>query len=126
MKKITTPEAPLAIGPYSQAVESGDTIYVSGQIALDPNTGALSGHSVEEQLEIALGHLSSILNAADASLRDVVKVTIYLLDITKFANVNDIYAQFFDSHRPARAVVEVSRLPKDALVEIDAIATREG
>jgi 2-iminobutanoate/2-iminopropanoate deaminase len=119
---IHTDLAPAAIGPYSQAVQSGDLVFCSGQIALLPGTGAMVDGDVETQTKQVLQNLGKVLEAAGASWNDVVKTTIYLKDLGDFQRVNAIYAERFGDDAPARATVEVSRLPKDALVEIDAIA----
>jgi len=119
---IQTAEAPAAIGPYSQAIRAGGTLYCSGQIALDAATGALIDGGVEAQTRKVLSNLSAVLAAADAGLDAVVKTTIYLTDLNDFQVVNRIYAEYFSGLAPARATVEVSALPKGACVEIEAIA----
>ena len=125
MKKvISTAEAPKAIGPYSQAIEAGGFIFVSGQIPLIPATGEIVEGSVEVQTARVLENLKAILEAAGASLEDVVKTTVYITNMDDFAKVNGIYGQYFQENPPARVCVEVSKLPKGALVEIDVIATR--
>ena len=122
---IQTPAAPAAIGPYSQAVRAGGMTFCSGQIALDPQTGQLVGlDDVALQTEQVMANLSAVLEAAGHPLSDIVKVQIFLADMNDFAVVNGIYESALDGHRPARATVEVSRLPKDVAVEIDAIAVR--
>lgn len=124
-KAIYTQEAPQAIGPYSQAVvcPPGQLLFVSGQLPLDPQTG-LMPESVAEQTERSLLNLQAILVGAGATLADVVKTTVYLSDIRDFAEMNAVYSRFFGEPYPARAAVEVARLPKDAKVEIDAVAVR--
>ena len=125
MKKvISTAEAPKAIGPYSQALEAGGFIFVSGQIPLIPATGEIVEGSVEVQTARVLENLKAILEAAGASLEDVVKTTVYITNMDDFAKVNGIYGQYFQENPPARVCVEVSKLPKGALVEIDVIAAR--
>ena len=125
MKKvISTAEAPKAIGPYSQAIEAGGFIFVSGQIPLIPATGEIVEGSVEVQTARVLENLKAILEAAGASLEDVVKTTVYITNMDDFAKVNGIYGQYFQENSPARVCVEVSKLPKGALVEIDVIAAR--
>jgi|HubBroStandDraft_6_1064221.scaffolds.fasta_scaffold1829208_2 2-iminobutanoate/2-iminopropanoate deaminase len=119
---VSTPSAPAAIGPYSQAVRVGDAVYVSGQIPLDPATGQPVAGGIAEQTERVLLNLAAILRAAGCSPRDVVKTTIYLVDLGSFAVVNEVYARHFEPPYPARATVQVSALPRGALVEIDAIA----
>lgn len=122
---VATKDAPAALGPYAQAVRAGEMTFLSGQIALDPDTGHLVGHDdVEVQTRQVMQNLLAVLAAADHLVEDLVKTTIYLADINDFAVVNVAYAHALGDHRPARATVEVSRLPKDALVEIDAIAVR--
>ena len=125
MKKvISTAKAPQAIGPYSQAIEAGDFIFVSGQIPLIPATGELVEGSVEVQTARVLENLKAILEAVGSSLESVVKTTVYITNMDDFAKVNGIYGQFFQENPPARVCVEVSKLPKGALVEIDVIAAR--
>jgi 2-iminobutanoate/2-iminopropanoate deaminase len=119
---VGTPAAPAAIGPYSQAVRMGDAVYVSGQIPLDPASAQLVAGGIAEQTERVLLNLAAILAAAGCGLRDVVKTTIYLVDLAHFAAVNEVYARHFDAPYPARATVQVSALPRGAQVEIDAIA----
>jgi 2-iminobutanoate/2-iminopropanoate deaminase len=122
---VATDQAPAAIGPYSQAVRAGQLLFCSGQIALDPATGALVDGGIDTQTLRVLDNLTAVLAAAGASWSDVVKTTIFLSDLDHFQRVNEIYAQRVGAVPPARATVEVSRLPKDALVEIDAIAHLE-
>ena len=125
MKKvISTAEAPQAIGPYSQAIEAGGVVFVSGQIPLIPATGELVEGSVEVQTARVLENLKAILEAAGSSLESVVKTTVYITNMDDFAKVNGIYGQYFQENPPARVCVEVSKLPKGALVEIDVIAAR--
>jgi len=122
---VVTDRAPSAIGPYSQAVKAGGFVFVSGQIALDPKSGEIVSDDVRLQARQALQNLGAILEAAGSSLEDVVKATIYMRDIQDFASVNEVYQEFFDSVRPARAAVAVAGLPKGAAVEIEAIAVAE-
>lgn len=119
---ISTDAAPAAIGPYSQAVAANGLLFCSGQIALDPATGSLAGGDVAAQTQRVLANLEAVLLAGGASFGSVVKTTIFLASMDDFATVNAIYGERFASDPPARATVEVSRLPKDVLVEIDAIA----
>lgn len=121
---IHTPNAPAAIGPYSQAIQAGNTVYVSGQIPIDPATGAFAGDDIITQTRQSLTNLESILNAAGAGLRDVVKTTVYLAHMEDFAAMNGVYAEFFTAPYPARAAFEVACLPKNALVEIECIAVK--
>ena len=122
MRIISTADAPRAIGPYSQAVINGGVVYCSGQIALDPRTGELCQGDVREQTRRVLKNLEAVLKDAGATKENVLKTTVYLADMDNFPAMNEVYAEFFGSHKPARATVEVSRLPKDVLVEIDCIA----
>ena len=125
MKKvISTANAPQAIGPYSQAIEAGGFVFVSGQIPLIPATGELVEGSVEVQTARVLENLKAILESAGSSLENVVKTTVYITNMDDFAKVNGIYGQYFQENPPARVCVEVSKLPKGALVEIDVIAAR--
>lgn len=120
---VSTDGAPGAIGPYSQAVRAGDFLFCSGQIALDPASGVLVGEGdVAAQTNRVLDNLAAVLEAGGASFASVVKTTIFLADMNHFPIVNEVYAARFSADPPARATVEVSRLPKDVLVEIDAIA----
>lgn len=123
MKKIVaTKEAPQAIGPYSQAIKAGGFVFVSGQIPLVPATGEMVQGGIEVQTEQVLKNLAAILKAAGSSLDAVVKTTVYITNIADFAKVNEVYAKFFVKDCPARVCVEVSNLPKGALIEIDVIA----
>ena len=119
---MSTDAAPRAIGPYSQAIEVNGWIFCSGQIALDPGTGEVVAGSVAVQTRQVLRNLQAVLEAADASLGSVVRTTVYLVAMDDFAEMNEVYAEFFGEHRPARATVEVSGLPKGVAVEIDAMA----
>ena len=121
-KSVFTNEAPRPIGPYSQAVVCGDFVFCSGQIGLDPLSGELVGKTAGEQAERALLNLRAILNTAGSELSHVVKVTVYLRNMKDFDEVNQAYSRHFADGKPARSLVEVSELPKGALVEIDAIA----
>ena len=120
---VDTDSAPKAIGPYSQAIKVGNFIFTSGQIAIDPEKNELISGGIQEQTRRVLENLKAVLEAAGSSLENVVKTTVYLSDMNEFSAMNEVYAQFFESTKPARATVEVSRLPKDVKVEIDAIAT---
>lgn len=126
MQVIHSKEAPEAIGPYSQAIRCGNMVYCSGQIPLHPETGEIVGTDIAAQTRQALKNLISILDTAESGLQNVVKTTVYLSDIEDFSRMNTIYAEYFGDNKPARACVEVSRLPKDVLVEIDAIAVSFG
>lgn len=122
LKEIRTPNAPAAIGPYSQAQVVGNLVFTAGQIPLDPATGAVIEGDVSAQTARVLDNLRALLEAAGASLQSVVKTTVYLVDMNDFAAMNAVYAEYFGEHRPARSTVQVARLPKDVKVEIDAIA----
>lgn len=126
MKKIiTTPKAPAPIGPYNQAIWSGDTLYVSGQIALDPATGSLVMNSIEEEAKQVMENLNAILTAAGMTFEQVVKTTIFLSDMNNFTTVNSVYGKYFDeANAPARETVAVAALPKFVNVEISAIAVK--
>jgi 2-iminobutanoate/2-iminopropanoate deaminase len=119
---VSTPDAPGAIGPYSQAIKAGGFLFVSGQIPLDPATGTLVGGSVADQAHRVLTNLGAILHAAGASFDRVVKTTVYVSDMTDFAAVNEVYASYFPAPAPARATIQAARLPRDVKIEIDLIA----
>ena len=121
---IHTDLAPAAIGPYSQAIQAGNTVYVSGQLPIDPATGAFAGADIASQTRQSLTNMKRILNAAGLDLCDVVKTTVYLANIADFAPMNEVYAQFFSAPFPARAAFEVACLPKNALVEIECVAVK--
>lgn len=118
---IATNEAPAAIGPYSQATKVGPFLFTSGQIALKPDGSLVTGDIVEQAHQV-FHNLQAILAASNASLQDVVKATVFIKDMNEFARLNEVYAQYFGDHRPARSTVEVARLPKDVQVEIEVIA----
>jgi len=125
MKKIiSTPNAPAAIGPYSQAVQVGDTLYTSGQIAINPATGNIAGPTIEEQTIQVMKNLSQILEAAGFAYSDVVKTTVFICDMASFSTVNKIYGEYFTGNAPARSCVEVKSLPKGALIEVEVIAQK--
>ncbi len=119
---ISTPQAPAAIGPYSQAVRCGNWLFVSGQIPLDPATGRMVEGDITVQTERVLQNLAAILEAAESSLARVLKTTVYMRDLEEFGKMNEVYARLLGDRPPARATVEVARLPRDARVEIDLIA----
>ncbi|HVE12728.1 MAG TPA: RidA family protein [Elusimicrobiota bacterium] len=121
---LSTDKAPAAIGPYSQAVESGGLVFVSGQIPLDPATGALVPGGIREQTRRALANLGAILAAAGLGPADVLKTTVYLTDLSLWPAMNEEYAAFFPAPHPARAAVGVGALPKGSLVEIEAVAAK--
>ena len=119
---IETASAPAPVGPYSQAVRAGGMIFASGQIPIDPKSGEIVEGGIEEQTRQVLENLKAVIEAGGASLEDAVKVVVYLKDMGDFQAMNEVYTRYFSGARPARACVEVSRLPKDVRVEIDAIA----
>ncbi|MBI4515110.1 MAG: RidA family protein [Deltaproteobacteria bacterium] len=123
---VSSDSAPAAIGPYSQALRAGDWLFCSGQIGLDPLTGTLVSGAVVAETEQVLANLAAVLQAAGGSLADVVRTTIYLVDLSDFARVNEVYAAHFRQPYPARATVGVASLPRGARVEIDAIALLAG
>ena len=120
---IASADAPKAIGPYSQAIRAGSLLFVSGQIPLDPQTGAMVDGDIGAQTHRVFANLRAILEAAGATFDNVVRTTVYLADMNDFAVVNEIYGTYFSSPAPARATVQAARLPKDARVEIDVIAS---
>jgi len=120
---VTSPAAPAAIGPYSQAIRAGSLLFLSGQIPLDPATGQLVPGGIEDQTRQVFTNIGSILKAAGASFDAVVSATVYVADMNDFAKVNEIYSTYFSAPAPARATVQVARLPKDALVEIQVVAS---
>lgn len=119
---VLTNHGPKPIGPYSQAIKSNGFLFISGQIALDPASGEFAGVTVQQQTERVLENLKAILEAGGVSLNHVVKTTVFLKDMNDFAAMNEVYGKFFKSNPPARSTVQAARLPKDCLVEIDAIA----
>ena len=121
---IKTDKAPAAIGPYSQAIEVNGIIYTSGVIPIDPATNTLGEGEITVQANQAIGNLIALLKEAGASSEDVIKTTVFIKDMNDFAKVNDVYANYFTSNFPARSCVEVARLPKDVLIEIEAIAVK--
>lgn len=122
--RIKTPLAPAAIGPYSQGILVGDTLYCSGQIAIDPETGSVVTGSVEAETERVLENLGAVLKAARMGYEHVVRCTVYLADINDYATVNEIYARYFSEAPPAREAVEVAALPRGARLEISCVAVR--
>ena len=122
MKTISTKKAPAAIGPYSQAIRVGNLVYTSGQIPIDPATGAFVEGGIKEQTRQSLTNVKAILEEAGTSLTNVVKTTVFMADMADFADMNSVYAEFFTEPYPARSAVAVKTLPKGALVEIEVIA----
>ena len=121
---ISTPEAPAAIGPYSQAVEAGDLIFISGQLPIDPVTGNLEAADTALQTSAAIRNIEAILHSRGLSLDNVVKTTVFMADLGEFQKMNEVYGRFFSKNPPARATIEVKALPKAALVEIEAVALK--
>ena len=121
---VSTDKAPAAIGPYSQAVKAGGFLYTAGQIPLDPATMEVVGETAADQARQALTNAKAVVEAGGYSLSDVLKVTVFIMDMGEFAAINEVYTGFFGGEPPARSVVEVARLPKDVLVEIEMIAYR--
>ncbi|PVZ70351.1 RidA family protein [Pelagibaculum spongiae] len=121
---IHTDQAPAAVGPYSQAIQAGNQLFVSGQIPFIPETMTLVSEDVAEQTKQSLVNLKSIIESAGFAMTDVVKCTIFIKDMNEFATINEVYAGFFEQPFPARACVEVARLPKDVKVEIDAVCIK--
>ena len=119
---ISAPDAPAAIGPYSPALKAGNLLFVSGQIPLDPATGALVGGDIAAQTEQVMRNLAALLRAAGAGFEHVVRTTVFLADLNEFSGMNEVYGRYVVDPPPARATVQVARLPRDARVEIDAIA----
>ncbi len=121
---IQTNNAPQAIGPYSQAIMAGDTLYVSGQIPVVPATGAIVSDKVEDQARQVMENVKAVVEAAGLTLDHVVKTSVFIKNMDDFGTINTVYSQYFKEHCPARACVEVARLPKDVLLEMEAIAVR--
>lgn len=119
---VSTEKAPAAVGPYSQAINTGPLVFVSGQIPFDPATGEIVPGDVQDQTRQSLKNVREVLLAAGSSMDKIVKATVFITDMNDFPRVNEVYAEFFPENPPARACVEVSRLPKDVKVEIEAIA----
>jgi 2-iminobutanoate/2-iminopropanoate deaminase len=119
---VNTDRGPKPIGPYSQAIKASGFVYLSGQVALDPKTGEMAGADIRQQTERVFENIKGILEAAGVNLHHVVKTTVFLKDMNDFSAMNEVYARYFTAAPPARSTVQVSRLPKDALVEIEVIA----
>ena len=122
-RAVSSPDAPKAIGPYSQAVRAGDLLFLSGQVPLDPATGTIVDGDISVQTRRVMDNLGAVLKSAGLSFANVARTTIFLADMNDFAKVNEVYGSYFTEPFPARATVQVARLPKDARVEIDAIAS---
>jgi len=121
---ISTLEAPPAIGPYSQGIQYGDLLFISGQIPIDPGTGEIQGENIEDQTRLVLDHIGAVLRAAGMDYGNVLQCSVFLTDLNDFPAMNAVYADYFPVDPPSRATVEVSRLPRDVLIEISAIAAR--
>ena len=121
---VTTPLAPAAIGPYSQGILVNDRLYVSGQIAIDPDTGSMISGSIEAETERVLDNIGAVLKAASMSFENVVRCEVFMTDVNNYAQINEVYARYFNEQPPARQAVEVSALPRNARVEISCIAVR--
>ena len=119
---VKTSNAPAALGPYSQAIKVGDFVYTSGQVAIDPATGEFIGGGIAEQTERVLNNVAAVLEAAGSSLDQVVKTLVFLADMNDFSAMNEVYGKFFTGAPPARSTAQAARLPKDALIEIEAVA----
>lgn len=121
---ISTEKAPGAVGPYSQGITFGDFVYTSGQLPIDPTTGVLVS-DIQEATKVALNNVKAILEAGGAGLNTVIKVTVFVKNMDDFSKINEIYSTYFTDHKPARSLVEVARLPKDGVIEIEAIAHKK-
>lgn len=119
---LATEKAPAAVGPYSQGIKAGQFVFTSGQLPLDPKTGQLMQDDIQTATRVALENVKAVLAASGATLEDVVKVTVFVKDMNDFGKINEVYAEFFANHKPARSLVEVARLPKDGVIEIEAVA----
>ncbi|MDN5277815.1 MAG: 2-iminobutanoate/2-iminopropanoate deaminase [Clostridiales bacterium] len=123
-KAVHTDKAPAAIGPYSQAIDTGALIYTSGQIPIDPSTGQVVSGGIEKQTAQVLENLKNVLEAAGSGMEKVIKTTVFMKDLSDFSAMNEVYAKYFSEPYPARSCVEVNRLPKDVLIEIEAVALK--
>lgn len=119
---LATEKAPAAVGPYSQGIKAGQFVFTSGQLPLDPKTGQLVQDDIQTATRVSLENVKAVLAASGATLEDVVKVTVFVKDMNDFGKINEVYAEFFANHKPARSLVEVARLPKDGVIEIEAVA----
>ncbi len=124
LKVITSPDAPKAIGPYSQAIESNGFVFLSGQIAIDPATNTMKEKDIEKQTRQIFTNIRAVLKETETDITRVVKCTVFMIDLDDFAKMNKIYEEEFAGHKPARSTVQVARLPKDALIEIECIAVK--
>lgn len=124
LELLSTDRAPAAVGPYSQGVKAGNIIFTSGQLPINSKTGELLKNDIQAATKLSLENVKAVLEAAGASLEDVVKVTVFVTDIGQFSLINEIYAQYFSNHKPARSLVEVAKLPLGGEIEIEAIAVK--
>ena len=124
-KVVSTEKAPQAIGPYSQGMLAGNMIYTSGQLGIDPANGEIVSTSIQDEARQSLKNVEAVLKEAGVELSDVIKTTVFVKDLGQFTDINKIYSEFFSEHKPARSCVEVARLPKDANIEIEAIALKK-
>lgn len=125
LKTVCTEKAPKAVGPYSQAIKSGNFLFTSGQLPINPSDGELVSEDIEKAARQSLENVKAILEAEGYKLEDVVKTNVFLKDMNDFAKVNKVYEEYFNVHKPARSCVEVARLPKDGLIEIEVVAFKE-
>lgn len=124
MKSISTVHAPSAVGPYSQGIQAGQLLFVSGQLPFVPETMTLAGSDIETQTARSLANVKAVVEAAGYQITEIVKTTVFLKDMNQFAKMNQVYAAFFGDHKPARSTIEVARLPKDVDIEIEAICSK--
>jgi len=122
LRFLSTDKAPSAVGPYSQGVKAENIIFSSGQLPIDPKTGELSKGDIQKETRLCLENVKAVLEAGHAKVENIIKVTVFVKDMNNFSSINEVYADFFGDHKPARSLVEVARLPKDADIEIEAIA----
>lgn len=120
---VSTDKAPAAVGPYSQGVKTGNLVFSSGQLPVDPETGKVSNGDIQKETRFCLENVKAVLEAGGARVEDIVKVTVFVTDMGNFSKINEVYAEFFGDHKPARSLVQVSALPMGAEVEIEAIAS---
>ena len=119
---LQTEKAPAAVGPYSQGTKVGNMVFTSGQLHIDPSTGVLAEGDIQDLARLSLNNVKAVLEAGGASMEDVVKVSVFVQDIAQFSKINEVYAEFFTDHKPARSLVEVAKLPLGGQIEIEAIA----
>ncbi len=122
IQTISTDKAPKVVGPYSQAILANGLVFLSGQVAIDPVSNQFTGGSIEEQTRLVLDNLSAVLQSVGSNLKKALKTTVFLKDLTDFELMNKVYGEYFPDHKPARSTIQIARLPKDALIEIEMIA----